>query len=135
MTFRRTWWLFALFFICLASLLPHLASLAGAAAPNSPAAQLTAIPPELARKIEPALLKQMAGDKNATIPFIAQFETTADVRAPESANRLDKRRSVVTQLQAQAGRTQANVLALLGARRAEHIRAFWSIDAVAARAD
>src|SRR5437588_13045088 len=125
MTFRRTWWLFALFFICLASLLPHLASLAGAAAPNSPAAQLTAIPPELARKIEPALLKQMAVDKNAIIPFIAQFDTTLDTRAPATANRVEQRRILVFELQAQAHHSQANVLAWLSARRAERIRAFW----------
>ncbi|TMC59423.1 MAG: hypothetical protein E6J26_03920, partial [Chloroflexi bacterium] len=136
MTFRRTCWLLlALFLLSLIGLFSRAASFAGAASPISLAAQTTAISPELARKIEPALLKQMAKDKNATIPFIAQFEITVDMRAPVSANRVDQRRALVAQLQAKAERSQANVLALLNARQAERIRAFWSINAVAARAD
>src|SRR5437764_11887922 len=133
MKFRRVWWLLlAVFFICLVCLFTQAASLAGTASAVSPATQATPIPPELARKIEPALLKQMAVDKNAIIPFIAQFDTTLDTRAPASANRVEQRRILVFELQAQAHHSQANVLAWLSARRAERIRAFWSINAVAA---
>src|SRR5205809_210898 len=139
MTLRRSWWLLlALFCIPLTSLFAHPPPDARAASPASAPAQATPIPPDVARKLEPALLKQILEDKNGVIPFIAQL-APSDLNTSATPSRAEQRRALVTKLQAHAERTQRDVCALLDARerngKANTIRAFWLTNAIAARAD
>ncbi len=106
----------------------------GSAAPPQP----YSLPPELARKIEPALLKQLAQQKDELIPFIAHLQTRADLPAAPQRNAPERRRALVSTLQATANRTQVATRAFLALRqqegKADQIRPFWIVNAIAARA-
>ncbi|MEP7199230.1 MAG: hypothetical protein ABI874_05365, partial [Chloroflexota bacterium] len=105
----------------------------------SPSAQPTPVPPAVARKIEPALLKQLLADKNGLTPFIAQFTARADLSPRSGPNRVAQRTALVNALQATANRAQAAARAFLAARqtdgKADRIRPFWITNAIAGRAD
>ncbi len=136
---RRSWWLLlALFCIPFIFLFAPTPPDARAASPAAAPAQATPIPPDVARKLEPALLKQILEDKNGIIPFIAQFAPT-DLTTAKTVSRVEQRRALVAKLQAHAERTQRDVRSLLDARarngKANNIRAFWVTNAIAARAD
>jgi subtilisin family serine protease len=104
----------------------------------APSPQGPPIPPEIARKIEPALLKQLASQKGGLIPFIAHLQDRATIPLAGSGQ-LVQRAALVGALQDTANRSQAGVRALLAARqslgRAAEVRPLWIVNAIAAKAD
>ena len=111
------------------------ASEAASAAPGLPN---TPISSELARKLEPALLKQLAAQKRGLIPFIALFQGQAIV-PPPGTGRLPQRAALMGALQTAANRSQAAVRTILAARqlagRAAQVQTLWIINALSAQAD
>src|SRR5712692_2723798 len=105
----------------------------------APSPQTTPIPPDIARKIEPALLKQLSNSKNSLMPFVAHFQAQADLRPAAGADRVRQRAAIANALQDTANRTQGSARALLATRqqqrKADHVRAFWIVNALAGDAD
>jgi subtilisin family serine protease len=127
---------FRFLFIAIASLVITSQYGASHAAPPPP----FNVPPELMRKFEPTLLKQLIQDPDALTPFIAHFEEQADLQpAARQATPLAQRTAVINALQDIAARTQRDTLAFLSARQStgsvNTIRSFWIVNAIAASAD
>ena len=97
---------------------------------------LPPLPPEVLRKIEPALLKQLLLEKDPRVRFIVYMAGRADLsETGEGVSALARRQRVVTSLQATAERTQAGVRTFLAqelaAGRAADVRPFWIFNGLA----
>ncbi len=95
---------------------------------------------ELSPKLHPTLLKQWLSGSREEIPVIIQLRAKADLnrRSIVSASSVAERRAaLVSELQATAAQSQADLLAVLGeaqrADRASGIRSLWINNSIAAR--
>src|SRR5438128_10461557 len=107
--------LFLVLFSSLAFLIFSLANHGNVGA--APAAQPP--PPDVARKIEPALLKTLLAGKDGLTPFIAHMSPGTLTVLPELPDHVAQRAALVRSLQTTAARTQAGVRTLLSARQQE----------------
>jgi bacillopeptidase F len=115
-----------------------------AARPSGPAwpdAGPTTLPPAAARRIAPALLKQLLdGTPGQQVRFVVELQEQANLSAlPPGIGRRERGGQVMSLLQATASRSQADLLAFLQAQQAAghvlHFRSLWVFNALAVQAD
>ncbi|MBI5878128.1 MAG: S8 family serine peptidase [Chloroflexi bacterium] len=126
----------------LVALLPLLLLCAALLDPRGPAtsaAPAGAPFPDSARKLEPALRKQLLQTKGGRVPFVAHFSARASLVPATTGGRAPRAASVVSALQIAADRAQVNARALLAARQtsgqAGPPRVLWIANALAGEAD
>ena len=101
-----------------------------------PSATMPPLPPEVLRKIEPGLLKQLVREKAPRVRVIVRLAEQADLsEAPEQVSLLARRQWMVAALQATAERAQTGVRAFLAqeqaAGRVSDVRPFWIFNGLA----
>jgi subtilisin family serine protease len=116
-------------------------------APTISASQPFTLTPELARKLQPELLKQLLSQPNASssdVPIIIMLRPAAHVnlsspQLPANASMIDRRAALVNDLQAVADQSQIGVRSFLAsaesAGRAADVRSLWINNSLAARVD
>ncbi len=101
----------------------------------------SSIAPEILRRIEPTLLKRVLEGEEETVPFIVYLREEADLTAAtaDQVSALQRRRAVITALQATAERSQVEVRAYLDIQRAagkvRRYTPYWIFNGLAVEGD
>lgn len=94
----------------------------------------TSLPPELAAKIDPRLLRQALAAPDEPLAVIVALKSRADLSvATQTTDPLARRRNVISALQSTAQTTQAGVKNVLAQNQARDVQSLWIVNSVAAK--